>query len=36
MNDKILEYLREREEIADVIEDTDGFDIVLYTDYTSN
>ena len=36
MNDKILEYLHKREEVADVVEDTDGFDVVLYTEYAPN
>lgn len=28
--------LSKREEVADVIQDTDGFDVVLYTDFSPN
>lgn len=28
--------LNTREEVADVIQDTDGFDVVLYTDFSPN
>lgn len=36
INEKILESLNNRKEVADVVGDTDGFDIVLYTDYAPN
>lgn len=32
----VMDSLLKREEIADVILDTDGFDIVLYTDFAPN
>lgn len=36
INEKILEELDKREEVADVQLDTDGFDVVLYTKYAPN
>jgi hypothetical protein len=36
INSKIIENLSAREEVADVQEDTDGFDVVLYTKYAPN
>ncbi|AUN01413.1 TPA: hypothetical protein ACXDAY_002299 [Clostridium botulinum] len=36
INDKIMEASCEREEIADICIDTDGYDVVLYTDFAPN
>ena len=32
----VEDELNSREEVADVIQDTDGFDVVLYTDFSPN
>ena len=32
----VIDGLLKREEVADAILDTDGFDVVLYTDYAPN
>lgn len=32
----VEDELNTKEEVADVIQDTDGFDVVLYTDYSPN
>lgn len=36
INAAITKELEKREEVADVQEDTDGFDVTLYTDYAPN
>ena len=36
INNQIVEALESREEVADVEQDTDGFDVVLYTDFAPN
>ncbi|WP_291566903.1 MULTISPECIES: hypothetical protein [unclassified Clostridium] len=36
INNKIMDASFEREEIADICIDTDGFDVVLYTDFAPN
>lgn len=36
VTDLILDELVKRDEVADVIYDTDGFDVVLFTDYSPN
>lgn len=36
INSEITKALQDRKEVADMIEDTDGFDVVLYTDYAPN
>lgn len=36
INAEIIKELQYRKEVADAIEDTDGFDVVLYTDYAPN
>lgn len=36
IQDKVLESLHGRVEVADVICDTDGYDVVLYTAYVPN
>jgi hypothetical protein len=36
INNKIIEALCKKEEVADAQVDTDGFDVVLYTKYAPN
>lgn len=36
VNNQIVEALEVREEVADVEQDTDGFDVVLYTNFAPN
>lgn len=36
INNQIVEALEDREEVADVQLDTDGFDVVLYTNFAPN
>ena len=36
INDKIMEEIVKRKEVAEIYLDTDGFDITLYTDFAPN
>lgn len=36
INDKILDVTAEREEVAEIYLDTDGFDTTIYTDFAPN